>query len=149
MDCQTGRTLWNPDGVRHEACEHVACYWVCLAIDKNGKVDQKSSSSRLWEIDQGEYAVNGLKHLRHASLTYYLCDYGFGVLPRDLIPSIPHEIVGASAQQRDEITTGSGEFVVTMGRRRRAASLDGWAVFANNPKRVMQEISILSRDYES
>lgn len=148
IDCQTGRTLWNPDGVKHEPCEHVACYWVCFAVDKNGKVDQKASSSRLWEFDRGEYAVNGLKNPRHASLTNYLCDFGFGVLPADLVPSMPHEIVGASAQQREEVTTGSGEVIVMVRGRRRTATLDGWAAFGPNPRQLLREISTLSDCYE-
>lgn len=148
VDCATRRIVFDHIRLGAEPCEHLTCYWICLAVLSGTETDPRSTVSRLWEFGRGEYEVDGLKFSRHAALTHYLCDYGFQRLPPQLIPQVPHRLVGLSAQEREEQRRGSGEFDVTVDGFQRRASLDGWAVFARNPQTAMLQIAVLSDDYE-
>jgi hypothetical protein len=149
IDCQSGATLFDPDKCDGKPCSHLACYWVALSFDDCSDGHREAPVSRLWEIGRGEWNVRGLTSDRDAALTNYFCDYGFDTIPPQLIPSTPHTLVGGSAMQREECETGTGEFSVIRLGRRLAATLDGWAIFAPMPKRVMRDVAILSDCYET
>ncbi len=148
FDPEGRRTVFDPDRPASGPCSHLACYWICFAVDDAGDSGPSLSHSRLWEIDRGEYAVDGRLHPDHASLTRYLCDYGFKNLPANLVPNSDHRIAGASAQEREERRPGTGEMTVVLDGRYRTAILDGWALFAPQPLNVCRQIRSLAHEYE-
>lgn len=140
--------LFDPDRCRDAACPHLACFWTAVTMMRGRRTAKNRCSSRLWELGRGLYQVDGSRDFRALGLTNYLCDGGFERLEPNLLPTTPHTIVGGSAMQREEAHGGSGEFVVAIDGRRYTLLLDAWGIFAPDPRRLMEEVSLLAHEYE-
>jgi hypothetical protein len=143
IDVHTGEIRWNPDRVDPEPCRHLACLWAQLGVWRrtpDGGIACVRGVVWLWEHGRGMHKIDTLRNVEDDLMTGYMCEYGGGGLPHDLIPTAEHEIVGGGAEARETARQGTGEFVLSCGGEDLGAILDGWAVFSPVPARVMQQI---------
>ena len=139
---------FDPDRCHGEACPHLTCFWAAVTAMRGRRTVKRRGSSRIWELGREIYRVDGWHDFWAAGLTNYLCDYGFDRLEPSLLPTAPHQLVGGSAQQREELRHGSGEFAVNINGRMYALLLDAWGIFAPSPAAVMDELRLLANEYE-
>lgn len=140
--------LFEPDRCGGAACPHLACFWTAVTVMRGRRTVKSRCSSRLWELGRGLYQVDGSRDFRALGLANYMCDHGFDRLEPSLRPTTLHTIVGGSAMQREDAYRGSGEFRVAIAGRRYTLLLDAWGIFAPDPRRLMDELSLLAHEYE-
>ncbi len=149
IDCTSGEVVFDPDGRSESACEHLSCFWICLSFGDGQMSNSKLDRSWLGATGRKILRIDARSELQNVALTRYIMDCGFGHVSDELLPAnTSFKVVGASAGEREEAQTGSGEFLVPVRGELYAAILDGWGIYSEQPDNLMKEIDDLAFEYE-
>jgi hypothetical protein len=139
IDDRNAAIVFNPDRADPEPCPHLTCFWMMLSVHTGGRTQ---AFDWVWEYGKGLRAgKDDPMPIEDRQIGDYLLLYpDFDDDTQYLIPKAAHFVVGASAGAREDKKLGSGEFLVVRGNGLVAGLLDGWAIFAPQPAKVMKEI---------
>lgn len=134
MDDDGPTVVFDPDRLGMEPCPHLAFLWAALEVRGGRRRNQSgwkrhSSGAWLWEHGRGLHPHRGA---RDEPISGYLLDLTYGCLePEARVTEVAYQVVGGTAEQREEIQAGTGHVRLTHGKGNVLhAELHGWAIYS-------------------
>jgi hypothetical protein len=139
LDCLAPRFTLAANRRSGGLCGHVAILSCGLDVHrKSGRTVKERSGAWIW-IRGGR----GVKKNQNNSVSRYADLIACGLVSEHDLPTVPFQVGGGTAMERDEIHVGSGEFQLPP-RGSLFGTLDAWGLYAENPKALVREIRRLA-----
>jgi hypothetical protein len=131
--------VYDPDRVSRGACPHLALASVlveamCEMPDGESVPAPEHTCSLVF--CQGEGWQVGQEGPFADYVVYLVC----GDHPDQYLPPVKHQIVGANALEREEMTAGSGYFRIPCKDHTITAGFYAWGVYSRTPRALVEEV---------